>query len=210
MKIIDKNKDFYDYMQGIYFDDSNTFDRRGSHIITKEMLLEPFGNLETEIYYLHIQINYLNYIIKAVGNDFSYGCKGQVYSAKDLTFKLVTLWKSYKTENLIKLDFFQVPKYNEKHFESDPVSFLKETKTYQIHSNQCHWNGFDINEKNFPIFKESGLVKFFDAQEVYFAIDNWFSGQKTKNERTESNNITDKEKIINHGFDTIYSFRNKK
>ena len=210
MKIIDKNKDFYDYMQGIYPDNSNTFDRRGSHILTKEMFLEPFSSLETEIYYLHVQINYLNYIIKAVGNDFSYGCKGRVYSAKDLEYQLVTFWKNYNTENLIKIDFFQVPKYNEKYFEKNPISILKETKTYQLRSRQWYWNGFDIDEKNFPIFKESGLVKFFDPQEVYYAIDNWLSSQKTKNERTESVNITDKEKIINHGFDTSYSFRSKK
>ena len=81
---------------------------------------------------------------------------------------------------------------------------------YQLHSKRFNWDGFDINEKNFPIFKDSGLVKFFDAREVYFAIDDYLSSQKTKNERIESINITDKEKIINHGFNISYSFRNKK
>ena len=210
MKIIDRNKDFYDYMQGIYFDASNTFARRGSHIISKEMLLRPFGMLEAEIYYLHIQINYLNYIIKAIGSSFSYGCKNQIYSANDSNFQLVTFWKDYETKNLVKVDFFKIPEYNEKYFEKSPISILKETKMYQLHSKRFNWDGFDINEKNFPIFKDSGLVKFFDAREIYFAIDDYLSSQKTKNERIESINITDKEKIINHGFNISYSFRNKK
>lgn len=38
MRIIDKNSDFYDYFQNIYYDNSLTFDRRSSFILTKEMI----------------------------------------------------------------------------------------------------------------------------------------------------------------------------
>ena len=38
MRIIDKNTDFYDYLQNVYRDDSVTYDRTDSFILTKEML----------------------------------------------------------------------------------------------------------------------------------------------------------------------------
>ena len=38
MRIIDKNTDFYDYYQNIYHDDSLTFDRTDSFLLTKENL----------------------------------------------------------------------------------------------------------------------------------------------------------------------------
>ena len=38
MRIIDKNKDFYDYLQGIYPDRLLVFDRTGSFVLTKQAL----------------------------------------------------------------------------------------------------------------------------------------------------------------------------
>ena len=38
MRIIDKNTDFYDFYQDVYRDDTFTFDRRDSYILSKEMI----------------------------------------------------------------------------------------------------------------------------------------------------------------------------
>ena len=38
MKIIDKNSDFYDYFSNIYYDNSLTFDRTNSFLLTKEII----------------------------------------------------------------------------------------------------------------------------------------------------------------------------
>ena len=40
MRIIDKNTDFYDFYQGIYRDDTITFDRTESFLLTKELMCE--------------------------------------------------------------------------------------------------------------------------------------------------------------------------
>lgn len=40
MRIIDKNTDFYDYLQNVYRDNSITFDRTDSFLLTKEMLCD--------------------------------------------------------------------------------------------------------------------------------------------------------------------------
>ena len=47
MRIIDKNTDFYDYWQNVYKDDTFTFDRRDSFLLTKEILC---SNLYTDKY----------------------------------------------------------------------------------------------------------------------------------------------------------------
>ena len=39
MKIIDKNKDFYDYLQDVYKDDRYTFDRRDSYVVSRHEIL---------------------------------------------------------------------------------------------------------------------------------------------------------------------------
>ena len=36
MRIIDSNKDFYDYFQNVYLDNSLTFDRRDSYNLSKK------------------------------------------------------------------------------------------------------------------------------------------------------------------------------
>ena len=40
MKIIDKNTDFYDYYQNIYIDNTFTFDRTDSFVLTKDMMCQ--------------------------------------------------------------------------------------------------------------------------------------------------------------------------
>lgn len=40
MRIIDKQKDFYDFYQGMYRDDSITFDRTDSFLLTKEIMCD--------------------------------------------------------------------------------------------------------------------------------------------------------------------------
>jgi len=43
MYILDKNKDYYDYVSRIYgVDKTITFDRRGSFLVNEKELLEPY------------------------------------------------------------------------------------------------------------------------------------------------------------------------
>ena len=40
MRIIDKNTDYYDYLQNVYPDDTTVFDRSDSYLLTKKALCE--------------------------------------------------------------------------------------------------------------------------------------------------------------------------
>ena len=70
MRIIDKNKDFYDYFQD--YDSDIVFDRRGSHILTNEELNLWIreSRYKPNDKYLLLQIGYTNWliIVKPTGN----------------------------------------------------------------------------------------------------------------------------------------------
>jgi hypothetical protein len=46
--------------------------------------------------------------------------------------------------------------------------------------------------------------------EVYQAFDEYFSLEKTASEKIEADGTTDKDRILNHGFDDKVSFRKGK
>ena len=60
-----------------------------------------------------------------------------------------------------------------------------------------------------PILRDSGLAGILDPIEVYNAIEEYFSLNKTLTERADAIGTTDKDKIVNHGFDVKQSFRGK-
>ena len=61
-----------------------------------------------------------------------------------------------------------------------------------------------------PLLKAIGLSNLMDAQEIFCAIEEYFSIEKTKQETTEAKGTTNDIKITMHGFDTKTSFRKKK
>lgn len=53
------------------------------------------------------------------------------------------------------------------------------------------------------------MAKCIDPLEIYLSLEEYFLLEKSSLERVSSINITDKEKIENHGFDVKTSFRGK-
>ena len=64
-----------------------------------------------------------------------------------------------------------------------------------------------LKDMSYPILCESGIASCTDSHQLYMDIEEWLSAQKERELRTESKDITDKQKIVNHGFDTRESFR---
>ena len=56
MRIIDKNSDFYDYIQNIYYDNSLTFDRTNSFLLTKDFICSNIWDTNDDSKYLLLQI----------------------------------------------------------------------------------------------------------------------------------------------------------
>lgn len=233
MKIIDKNTDFYDYLQYMWgFDDSQTFDRTDSFLLTKEDFCER----------LRISMDYgaqdLNFVLLQVCNTFwlflikferaNQNKWGHYDISSNYSVGLLKTWKNYKKDRCaIKLDIIdfkyevrlslykQTKKWN---FESlirhrDVLVQAIDTGNYSVKANMnrhtyVSGDGTRI-EKHIPILKACGLSAVIQPMDIYSALDEYISMEKQASERTSSVGITDKEKIENHGFDAKTSFRGK-
>jgi hypothetical protein len=83
------------------------------------------------------------------------------------------------------------------------TSNLKNAKVRRI------WDTYETKEYSVPILKDTFIAKFIHPEDIYYSIEEFISSKKNDID-TESKGLTDKEKVINHGFDTKSSFRNVK
>ena len=104
MRIIDKNTDFYDFYQNIYPDNTLTFDRTDSFILSKEDLCEYLPvdkyTLEGDFEFLLLQVcnTFWLFLVTIIKID-------EDRRVKDYTVELLTSWKNYdKPRCLIQLD----------------------------------------------------------------------------------------------------------
>lgn len=198
MRIIDKNKDFYDYFQD--YDSDVVFDRRNSYIITKDdicRLMDKYSWEYKDGDCLLLQIGYTNWLIllKATIDE-------KTDMITDYSVELVEKWKDYnksvdfkfgKIKTLFSIEQLYSKKWQNRKFMDDvKLGNFEYTK--------------DFTEKSLIILNKTKLPSILDAQEVYMAIEEWLSHKK---DEIVHDNMTDKEKIVSHGFDTKSSFRGK-
>ena len=209
MQILDKNKDFYDFYQNIYIDKTYTFDRRKSVYFHKEEWNEIFYNDERNYVYYVLQVGYSRYLYKITYINISSATLYYLRTRHLENYKveLVKYWKNY--DNLVDFDFGIVEelrnygyKNNHSRYEQQSIDSLYnvELKKYWLYASK-------LKDKSYPILCESGIASCTDSHQLYMDIEEWLSAQKEKELRTESKDITDKQKIVNHGFDTRESFR---
>lgn len=227
LRIIDKNTDFYDYIQGIYRDDTVVFDRTNSFILSKDIVCSKLHRHRTPIFLLLQVCNTFWLFFVEVTKRDNYG-----YTS-DYTIDYLGGWKDYTAKReLIKMNTIAllglgsgtITSYSkgEKRFvyDKDKVianagKIIAEIKTnnyrieYRLDVGRVAAGDGSWHEKHIPILKECGIVKYINPQDIYFAFEEYFLAEKTASERTESVGITDKDKIENHGFDTKTSFRGK-
>ena len=203
MRIIDKNKDFYDYLQD--YDSDIVFDRRGSHILTNEELnfweyYNRYNNFENK--YLLLQIGYTNWLILAKATKIGDNGSGY-FTVEDFSLELVEMWKDYNKSVDFKfgeikthytLEYLTSKKFNHKTALIDDIKL----GNFEYKNN--------LAEKSLIILNKTKLPSILNAQDVYFAIEEWLSHKK---DGIVHDSMTDKEKIISHGFDTKSSFRGK-
>ena len=234
MRIIDKNTDFYDYCQNMYRDNSLTFDRTDSFILSKDDLCGYLHvdkyTMEGDFEYLLLQVCntlwlFLVTIVK-INED---------RMVEDYTVELLSSWRNYnKPHCLIQLDVISfgwdirhklftcfIPWYqrlgeNEKQKVREKKSILLDavnTNNYQVENKidrqRVNIGGNEWVEKHIPLLHSCGLASWIDPLDIYLAFEEYFSQEKTASERSESVGLTDKERIENHGFDVKISFRGK-
>lgn len=233
MRIIDKNTDFYDYLQNAYRDNNVTFDRTDSFLLTKDVIraalgvqrkfnyLYRTGKPEYQYILLQIGFSYWLFIVKITAVD-------NYRNVKTYDVDLMTKWKNYDSPstiiNLEVVNFERKTVFGKKNLEVGKKYLMERApilenavrhKEYEVHYNFCDYVHLgDLKDRYYaqtyrriPLLKASGLSQFLIPLEVYLSLEEHFSHEKTSSERTTSVGITDKEKIENHGFDVKTSFR---
>ncbi len=202
MRIIDKNKDFYDYFQD--YDSDIVFDRRDSHILTNEELnvWVLWSRHKADDKYFLLQIGYTNWLILAKPTKINQDGYGG-YTVEDFSLELIDMYKDYNKSVDFKfgeikthysLEYLTSKKFNHKTALIDDIKL----------GNFEYKNNF--TEKSPIILNKTKLPSILNARDVYLAIEEWLSHKK---DDIVHDSMTDKEKIVSHGFDTKSSFRGK-
>ena len=222
MRIIDSNKDFYDFYQNIYRDSSLTFDRRDSYDLSKEEFASHFYyNQKPAFKYFSRTSGEMQYVLLQVCNTFWFFALkitrvNESGKCVDYELRLLDSWKDYTKETkLICLSHVGFRYYT----VGDVPRMIEGIKTNDYFT-LYEFNKFDLvkssgrevvrEERHIPILQNIGIAGEVDPLEIYLAIEEFLGMQITNNERTESIGLTDKEKVENHGFDTKESFRGKR
>ena len=238
MRIIDKNTDFYDYLQNVYHDNSIVFDRNDSFLLTKEMVCHYLGKrsvnfalYDHDIILLQVCNTFWLFLTKLTEISDHDTPFGPYKMPTNYDIELLATWKNYdKKRELIKLDIislnFNVGIYLKSRYgfvykfdrekiidRIDTIIQAINTNDYRVFQNmnyyQMEYGDGTTVEKHIPLLKACGIANIVDPLDIYLSLEEYFSVEKTVSERTESVGITDKEKIENHGFDTKTSFRGK-
>ena len=205
MRIIDKNKDYYDFVQFEHYDDAFTFDRSKSYVMTKQDILDRLRmktyRFDVNKRYLLLQICHTFWVFELNVNFNNMGM------AEDYIIESVQTWSNYNSNReLMKLSTIDFPWRSK---ASDFINLVdrKDYKEYYIYDKFYIYKGNEKEERNLPILREIGIASFVDAHDIYNALEMYFSEEKTASERTEPLGMTNEDKIISHGFDIKSSFR---
>ncbi len=229
MRIIDKNQDFYDYLQSPT--DSIVFDRRGSFLLTKQMVCKEAGSMlahkcDEDFRFLLLQCGatfwlFLLTITKTDGH--------AICSVLDYDLELLISWKDYSAERvpiglyLVTFPLWYMPffpgRVSAKEIIRKRANELKDAyihKEYNdkrdigvMHVHVDYKGDWTHKTLTIPLLKACGISAFLDPVEVFSAIEEHFSMKKTEAEKTEPEGATNNDKIIMHGFDTKTSFRGR-
>lgn len=227
MKIIDKYKDYYDYCQHVYPDDTFTFDRRSSFNLDKSDIAHNIRFSATSLAFGGEKSN-CNFLLLQICNTFWLltlrWTKSHNGIVDDYEIADVQTWKDYTKDRkqlCLQLIHFSYSGYflrkqtmslNE--YLSNKVKLVMSNDYHVDHTfdNWSIWNESKQQSelRTIPLLNNTGIPSVIPPEDIYFSLDEYFSAEKTASERTSSEPITDVEKAINHGFDKRTSFRNVK
>lgn len=237
MRILDKNTDFYDYLQNMYPDNTFTFDRTDSFLLTKEIMCNHLFIRRTYSHFSRPKDRkYHNFALLQICNTFwlfliTITSISDYERPTDYEIELLAKWKNfnkprakycldtisfgYDINNQISGDFwskgYDVKRLKEK---VDILIQAVDTNNYKL---QNHINKHTVfhgdnvkTEKHIPLLKACGIANCIEALDVFLALEEYFSLEKSSSERTDAIGMTNNDKIESHGFDVKTSFRGKR
>ncbi len=207
MYIVDKNRDYYDYLSHIYgLDKRIVFDRRGSIKLSDEDIVNVtnylryrwYGN--NNDYFIILEIGNVQYLI-------------EISKIKSKEIELIEKFIS------CSMEIIYVFRNNIHYYESyisirganikSRWKWKKSTKKREYILND---NYKDIitaynNDRSIdlPILAETQITSLINEEEIWKELQNYISS--LNNDKDVSIPMTDVEKAVNHGFDKKTSFR---
>jgi len=225
MRIIDKNYDYYDYLQDN--EDTLVFDRRGSVVDIRDRIFHSINGMLNSWYeegsiFLLLQCGATYWLFLAEGRCITEN--GGKKSAVIYDLHLITTWKDYdRPYRLLSFEFITLERLWEysiydKEFKGREyirtlniekvkaaAPKLKDAVTHKQYKCQERYD-----KDGYPLLKLSGIPNLVGPEEMYNAIDEYFSLMKAAAESTVAKGTTNEDKIKNHGFDVKASFRGGK
>jgi hypothetical protein len=224
MYIIDKHKDYYDYISHVYgMDKTTTFDRRGScELSHSELIKRVIGLYMIKTFDTHAAVNW-KYCEKQ-SFIFEAGYIQYCFVLDNIRRKLTK--NTAPPEYIYDADIILKRVYSEEnHLGKKELSiFVSWTHTDYSHYRHKHltwwreWesnslkNGIEIPDKSYsdycielPILKNTKIPASISAEDIWKNISTFISSKY--NDKTVDIKLTDVEKAINHGFDKRESFR---
>ena len=236
MRIIDKLHDYYDYLQNP--EDNLVFDRRDSFILTKEAVCHGLhfsgGYDEEDFRFALLQCGATYWLLLFTITKYEKNVYGYSTGPVDYDIEVLATWKNYSKPRVVMelniIYFTESWKYGIRYFDTKSIDasikhFRKITSDLQhavdnkeyeavndlginIKTTECR--GSYVREKqNIPILSACGISNIIAPEDMYNALDEHFALLKSDAETTVAEGTTNKDKIVNHGFDTKISFRGK-
>lgn len=222
MRIIDSNKDYYDFWQNIWRDDTVTFDRRGSYELSKEEFAGSFvdGSYKWSKYMFkyHPDGDSHKYVLLQVCNNFWFfdlliTKTGEEGVCTDYELHLNEAWQDHsQPPELIRLSVIRSNRFFDNTCSADDArrgNYYIEKVFDEFVSSKSNGVSCAQDSRHIPILKNIGIAAEIPAEEIFLALEEYFLTQRRNSERTESVGLTDKDKVTNHGFDAKASFRGK-
>ena len=216
MKIKSRFRDYYDYVAHAYgggdervtyvrepFKDRNTVAYSKSAFLIHDYSIKDFG---VNVRYLIVNGRFY-LMVSITGEDFlrepyrllteeNFGiCTDKVFGSWDL--KKINWNKYFGVESDVATEISQQIK--QPVFMVNSIEWDRKTRTYK----------FNIDQ-NIPILQECGINRHIQPEQLYQETAYYISNKMvTSPDLVVVNSMSDKEKIVQHGFDTKQSFRHR-
>ena len=211
MKILDRNKDYYDYLQGVYgIDNQIIFDRQNSILLDIDCWNKLFFDRKYEQPYkfrgwiqndnhelVILECGFVQYLILLEINEKNQWSSSIVrvfqdnmhYKTQAMTIYSATTQPYYRFENIDKIHFDKLNYANDIH---ERCGYIKREyrKLYA-----------DIE---LPILQKTEIPSLIPAEEIWNNLYNYLLHQK---DPQIIDNRTNKQKLESRGFDNVTSFR---
>ena len=206
MYIIDKNKDYYDYLKGTYgIDKTIIYDRRGSVVL---FFIDLLNTCISDERYRNSIFHSKTLFVLEIGN------KQYIFEFTDIKYiKDGTFNKAYDA----KLDLVHIFTDSNHYFNTE-ISIVpaRRKNLYYFYSRKnkivpftSYKEDIEINENRIivnPILDATHIPSFIPAMDIWVELNNYISSKY--NDKTIEIKNSDTDKLINHGFDKVSSFRN--